>query len=51
MAYGDDVDLLWDKINTTKKTGTLICASNDVGLERNFEKDKYVLSPEFMAKS
>jgi hypothetical protein len=42
LAYVDDVSLLGDNIDTTKKnTKTLIDASKDVGLEINVQKTKY----------
>jgi hypothetical protein len=44
LAYADDLKLLGDNINTIKKhTETLIDASNEVGLEVNTEKTKYML--------
>jgi hypothetical protein len=44
LAYADDVNLLRDNIDTTKKnTETLIDASEEVGLEINVEKNKYML--------
>jgi hypothetical protein len=44
LAYADDVNLLGDNIDTMKKnTETLIYASNEVGLEINVEKSKYML--------
>jgi hypothetical protein len=50
LAYADDVNLLGDNIDTIKKnTETLIDASEEVGLEINVEKSKYMLpsqSPE-----
>jgi hypothetical protein len=34
LSYADDVNLLGDNINTMKKrTGTVMCASKEVGLE------------------
>jgi hypothetical protein len=39
LAYVDDVNVLEDKIYTiSKNTGTLINASEDVGMEINVEK-------------
>jgi ABC-type antimicrobial peptide transport system ATPase subunit len=44
LAYADDVNLLGDNIDTTKKnTETLLDASEEVGLEINVEKAKYML--------
>jgi hypothetical protein len=44
LAYADDVNLLGDNIDTIKKsTETLIDASNEVDLEINVEKTKYML--------
>jgi hypothetical protein len=44
LAYTDDVNLLGDKINTTKKKKeTLIDARKEVGLEINKEKTEYML--------
>jgi hypothetical protein len=44
LAYADDMHLLGDNIDTTKKnTDTLIDASKGVGLEINVEKTKYML--------
>jgi hypothetical protein len=44
LAYANDVNLLGDNIDTTKKnTETLIDASKEVGLEMNVEKTKYTL--------
>jgi hypothetical protein len=44
LAYADDVNLVSDNINTTKKNAqTLINASKEVGLEVNTEKSKYML--------
>jgi hypothetical protein len=44
LAYADDVNLLEDNIDTVKRnTGTLIDASEEVGLEENIEKTKYML--------
>jgi hypothetical protein len=44
LAYNDDVNLLGDNMDTTKKnTETLIDASKEVGLEINIEKTKYML--------
>jgi hypothetical protein len=43
-AYAEDVNLLGDSIGTIKKnTKTLTDASNEVGLEINVEKSKYML--------
>jgi outer membrane cobalamin receptor len=52
--YADDVNLLGDNIDTTKKnTETLIDATKVTGLEVNAEKTKYVAvwSPDCRAKS
>jgi hypothetical protein len=44
LAHADDVNLLGDNINTiNKNTQTLIDASDEVGLEINVEKSKYML--------
>jgi uncharacterized protein YabE (DUF348 family) len=44
LAYGDDVNLLGDNIDTLKRnTETLIDTSREVGLEINVEKTKYML--------
>jgi phosphosulfolactate synthase (CoM biosynthesis protein A) len=44
LAYADDVNLLEDNIDTTKKsTETLIIASNEFGLEINVQKTKHML--------
>jgi hypothetical protein len=44
LAYADDVNLLGDNIDTINKNAeTLIYASNDVGLEIDVEKTKYML--------
>jgi hypothetical protein len=44
LAYADDVNLLSDNIDTiNKNTKTLIDASNEVNLEINAEKTKYML--------
>jgi hypothetical protein len=44
LAYTDDVHLLGDNIDTTKKnTEALIDANKEVGLEVNTEKTKYML--------
>jgi hypothetical protein len=44
LAYTDDVNLVGDNIDTTKKyKETLIDASKQVGLEINVEKPKYML--------
>jgi hypothetical protein len=44
LAHADDVNLLGDKIDTiNKNTETLIDASEEVGLEVNVEKTKYML--------
>jgi hypothetical protein len=44
LVYGDDVNILGDSIDTTKKnTETLIDASKGVGLEVNTKETKYML--------
>jgi hypothetical protein len=44
LVHADDVNLLGDNIDTTKKNmETLIDASKDAGLEVNKEKTKYML--------
>jgi predicted ABC-class ATPase len=44
LAYADDVNLLEDNIDTIKKnTETLIDASEEVGLEINVDKTKYMV--------
>jgi hypothetical protein len=44
LVYADDVNLLGDNIDTTKKnTESLIGASKEIGLEVNAEKTKYML--------
>jgi hypothetical protein len=44
LVYADDVNLLGDNIDTmNKNTQTLIDASNEVGLDLNTEKTKYML--------
>jgi hypothetical protein len=44
LAYADDVSLLGDNIGTiNKNTQTLIDAGNEVGLDVNVEKTKYML--------
>jgi hypothetical protein len=44
LAYADDVNLLGDNIDTTKKnTETLNDASKEVDLEINTERNKYML--------
>jgi hypothetical protein len=41
LAYTDEVNLLWDNIDTIKKNiETLIDVSKEVGVERNIEKTK-----------
>jgi hypothetical protein len=46
LVYADDVNLLGDNIDTTKRnTQTLIDASKEVGQEVNIEKTKYMLPP------
>jgi hypothetical protein len=43
LANADDVNLVGDNIDTVKKnTETLIDASNEVGLEINVERTKYM---------
>jgi hypothetical protein len=42
-VYADDVNILYDNIDTIKKnTQTLIDASKEIGLEVNTEKTKYM---------
>jgi hypothetical protein len=44
LPYGDDVNLLGDKINTiNKNTQTLIDAIEEFGLEINGERTKYAV--------
>jgi hypothetical protein len=44
LVYADDVNLLGDNTDTTKKnTETLICPSKEVGLEANAEKTNCTL--------
>jgi hypothetical protein len=44
LAYANDVNLLGDSIDTIKKNiGTLIDDSEEVDLETNIEKTKYML--------
>jgi hypothetical protein len=44
LAYADDLNLLGDSIDATKKnTESLLDASMEVGLEINVEKTKYML--------
>jgi hypothetical protein len=44
LAYADNVNLLGDNLDTIKKnTETLVDASNEIGLEINVEKTKYML--------
>jgi hypothetical protein len=44
LAYADDMNLLGDNINTTKKNKeTFNWASMEIGLEINAEKTKYML--------
>jgi hypothetical protein len=44
LAYADDVNLLGDSIDTMKKNSeVLIDASEEVGLEINIRKTKYML--------
>jgi hypothetical protein len=44
VVYANDVNLLGDSIDSIKKnTQTLIDASNEIGLEVNTEKTKYML--------
>jgi hypothetical protein len=44
LAYADDVNLLGDNIDTTKKTtDTLTDASKELGLQINVDKTKYMI--------
>jgi hypothetical protein len=44
LAYGDDVNVVGENIDTVqKKTGALLDASKEVGLEVNAEKTEYML--------
>jgi hypothetical protein len=44
LAYADDMNLLGDNVETIKKnTETLIDATNEVGIEVNIKKTKYML--------
>jgi hypothetical protein len=43
LVYADDVNLLSNNTDTTKKNRMLIDASKNVGLEVNAEKTKYML--------
>jgi hypothetical protein len=44
LVYADDLNLLGDNINATKKnTDTMLKASKEVGLEVSAEKTKYML--------
>jgi hypothetical protein len=43
LVYANDVNLLVDSIDTVKKTQTLIDDSEEVGLEVDAEKIKYML--------
>jgi hypothetical protein len=44
LVYADDVNLLGEKINITKKNAeALLDASKEIGLEVNSEKTKYML--------
>jgi hypothetical protein len=46
LAYGNDVNLLGDNINTTTRNlETLIDASKEIGPDINIEKTKYILLP------
>jgi hypothetical protein len=54
LAYADDVDVLGDNISVDtikKNTGTLIDASEEVGLEINVEKHVAISSTECRSKS
>jgi hypothetical protein len=44
LAYADDVNLLGNNISTmNRNTETFIDASEEIGLEINIEKTKYIL--------
>jgi hypothetical protein len=46
VVYADDINLLGDNINATKKAPeALIEASREVSLEKNTEKTSYKLMP------
>jgi hypothetical protein len=48
LVYADDVNLLGDSVNTTKKNSeTLLEASRDIGLEINAEKTKYMITSRY----
>jgi hypothetical protein len=52
LAYDDDVNLLGDNIDAIKKiTETLINASEEVGLEMNIDKTKYMLLSSYQNSS
>jgi hypothetical protein len=45
LVYADDVNLLGDRVNTIKENSeTLLEASEDIGLEINAEKTKYMIT-------
>jgi hypothetical protein len=42
LLYADDVNLLGDNIDTIKKTGILVDARKEAGLEVNADRTKYM---------
>jgi hypothetical protein len=52
LWYGNDENMLRNNLNTIKKdTEALFDTSKEAGLDVNTEETKYMLSPEFEAKS